>query len=435
MRKQNFKHFAFQFIILIFISVSIASCSKQEKDLKSSLQKLSEIPIQKLESDSIYSETYELWYPQNVNHDDNKSIKFNQRVVINHVGFDRPTVVILEGYNLYSTKAGELSKLLNANQVTIEHRFFDKSCPDSIPWELLNIRQAAIDQHNIIQSLKNIYPGKWISTGISKGGQTTMYHRRFFPKDVDVSVPYVAPFNFEREDPRITKHLHSVGTKECRDKILEFQTALFEKKSKILPILQQYAKEKQYTFDLTGIERAYDLNVLEYSFSFWQWSGNCDHIPKSNANIEDMFKYWSSIAPFSFFCDQKTNTDLLFTYQALCEIGFYEYDISPFKKFLPDTVNITFDFKIPDSIKIVYNSEVMQDIKSWINDSGNYMLYIYGENDPWAATAVNPSDNTNAVKMINPGGNHRTRIESFPVDMKDSIYIVLENWTGVKVIH
>ncbi len=434
MKKQNSKLKTFRFILFVIISFSIAACNNQAKDLKSSLQKLSEVPIETLESDSMYTETYELWYTQNVDHDNKKSEKFNQQVIINHVGFDRPTIVILEGYDLYSTKAGELSKLLNANQITIEHRFFNKSRPNSIPWEFLNIKQAAIDQHNIIQSLKSIYPGKWISTGISKGGQTTMYHRRFFPDDVDASVAYVAPFNFEREDPRIAEHLNTVGTKECRDKVLDFQTLLFEKKSEILPLVKERAQEKEYTFNLTGIERAYDLNVLEYSFAFWQWSGDCNKIPESKASIEDIFNHWTSVSSFSWFCDQKDDTDLLFTYQALSEIGFYDYDITPFREYLEDSVNITFDFKIPSHINYDFNAESMQDIKKWIQESGNYMLYIYGEYDPWAATAVNPSENTIAVKMVNPGGNHRTRIKSFPDNMKDSIYDILENWSGVEIV-
>ncbi|NOQ27013.1 MAG: peptidase [Bacteroidales bacterium] len=434
MEKQNSKFKTFRFILFAIISFSIAACNNQAKDLKSTLQKLSEVPLKTLESDSMYTETYELWYTQNVDHENDESEEFNQQVIINHVGFDRPTIVILEGYDLYSTKAGELSKLLNANQITIEHRFFDKSRPDSIPWEFLNIKQAATDQHNIIQSLKSIYSGKWISTGISKGGQTTMYHRRFFPNDVDASVAYVAPFNFEREDPRIAEHLNTVGTKECRDKVLDFQTLLFEMKSEILPLLKERAQEKEYTFNLTGIERAYDLNVLEYSFAFWQWSGDCDKIPESKTSVEDIFKYWISISSFSWFSDQKDETDLLFTYQALSEIGFYDYDITPFRKYLEDSVNITFDYKIPSHINYDFNAESMQDIKKWIQKSGDYMLYIYGENDPWAATAVNPSDNTIAVKMVNPDGNHRTRIKSFPDDMKDSIYDILENWSGVEIV-
>lgn len=417
----------------LFLAIILISACTNKTELEKKLNKISNIEISPIEPDSIYSEAYELWYTQTVDQNNPKSKKFKQRVIVNHVGFDRPTVVILEGYNIYSTKAGELSTLLNTNQITIEHRFFDESRPDTIPWEFLTIEQAALDQHKIIQSLKDIYPEKWVSTGISKGGQTTIYHRRFFPDDVDASVVYVAPFNLEQIDPRIAKHLETVGNEECRNKVRDFQLELFEKKELILPLLEKYASEKEYTFNLTGIERAYDLNALEYSFAFWQWSGNCAEIPDNSATEQEMFDHWKSIAPFSFFYDQDIDNDRVFTYQALTEIGFYDYDIKPFKKYLKDTANITFNFKIPDSIKVEYNSESMQDINTWIQQDGNFMLYLYGENDPWAATAVNPSDKTFSVKMTNPGGNHRTRIHSFPDDMKENIYTLLESWLDVSI--
>ena len=130
-----------------------------------------------------------------------------------------PVIVELQGYNIWSPKAGELAQLLNGNQLTIEHRFFDRSVPQGgIPWEYLTIKQAATDQHEIIQAIrKNIYPEvKWVSTGISKGGQTTIFHRYFYPEDVDVSVPYVAPLNLKYVDPRLAKFLEkSASENSC----------------------------------------------------------------------------------------------------------------------------------------------------------------------------------------------------------------------------
>ncbi len=429
---KNLSHRIINIVLIAFVLIS-TSCS-QKTELEKKLSGIKDAnSITRIESDSIYSESYELWFTQNIDQSDSKSKQFQQRVIINHVGFDRPTVVILEGYNIYKTGSGELSRLLKANQITIEHRFFDNSKPDSIPWEQLTIKNAAIDQHRIIESLKKFYKGKWVSTGISKGGQTTMYHRRFFPKDVDASVVYVAPLNLEREDPRITKHLETVGTEEERKKVRDFQLNLFKKKEAILPLLKEYAKEKEYTFNKIGIERAYDLDVLEYSFAFWQWNGNSNDIPGEDATVTEIFDHWKSTAPFSFFYDQDSSNDLAFTYQALSEIGFYSYDIEPFKQYLTDTFDITFDFKIPDNIKYNYNSESMEDINNWIQENGDYMLYLYGENDPWASTGVNPSNTTLAIKMINPGGNHSTRISSFPDDMKENIFVLLESWIGVKI--
>ena len=78
---------------------------------------------------------------------------------------------------------------------------------------------AAADHHRIVEVLKLIYPGKWIGTGISKGGQTAMFHRYFYPEDVDISVPYVAPLNFSTEDQRFIHFLTLWVREDCRARI------------------------------------------------------------------------------------------------------------------------------------------------------------------------------------------------------------------------
>ena len=61
------------------------------------------------------------------------------------------------------------------------------------------------------------------------------------------------------------------------------------------------------------------------------------------------------------------------------------------------------------------------------------MLYIYGENDTWSATAVDIGEKTNAGKMIKEGGNHRTRISSFDGEEKEKIYSTLEKWLDIEI--
>ena len=71
----------------------------------------------------------------------------------------------------------ELCPILQANQLFVEHRYFGKSVPDSVTWQDLTVENAAADQHHIVQIFKKIYTQKWVSTGISKGGETALYHR------------------------------------------------------------------------------------------------------------------------------------------------------------------------------------------------------------------------------------------------------------------
>ena len=56
-----------------------------------------------------------------------------------------------------------------------------------------------------------IYTGAFISTGGCKGGMTAVFYRRFFPDDVDGTVPYVAPISFGAPDVRYPAFLASVG--------------------------------------------------------------------------------------------------------------------------------------------------------------------------------------------------------------------------------
>ncbi|MFO7863212.1 MAG: hypothetical protein R6U85_04365, partial [Salinivirgaceae bacterium] len=69
----------------------------------------------------------------------------------------------------------------------------------------------------------------------------------------------------------------------------------------------------------------------------------------------------------------------------------------------------------------------------WVKEQGNFMLYLYGGQDAWSATAAALGDVTNAVRLFNPGKNHSTRIKNYPEHFKDSIYSVLENWMEVSI--
>ena len=425
MMKIKHLHGILLFFSTIFLILILFSSCREEKGISHYTENLPQSNVNNIQ--------IELEFEQPVDHEQPDGPKFTQQVVLNHVGYDRPVVVYIEGYQMYSKKRGELAKLLDANQITIEHRYFDDSKPDSLNWEHLNIWQAATDHHKVIQAFKDLYQGNWVSTGISKGGQATMYHKRFYPGDVKASVPYVAPLNFSDEDKRVYAFLDSVGTEACRQKIKTLQEQLFEHKDQLLPKFRKFAQKKDYQFSM-GIERAYDLNVLEYSFAFWQWGGfTCKDIPDNKATPQALFDHWTKVTSGSFFEQDEIENQRPFFYQAMTQIGMYGYEVEPFEKYLPDTSNITFEFTLPEDIDASFDRSAMRDVNQWLKKNGNNMLYIYGENDPWSATSFKPSAQTNAVKMVNPGGSHRTRIESFPTEMKDSIYTVLEKWLDVKI--
>jgi hypothetical protein len=420
--------------LLLFLFIGLSACFQTKSlSLEESLKQLPNVTVQKITGDTTYADYYELYFTQPLDHENPEAGTFKQRVLLGHHAIEKPMVVEIQGYNIWTERAGELSKLLNANQITIEHRYFKNSMPDSLDWKYLNIKQAAADQHAIIQALKTIYNNKWITTGISKGGQTTIYHRYFYPNDVDVSVPYVAPQNLAREDKRIHKHLATVGSKECRDKIYQFQLACFKNKKNILPLAKTHAEEKGYSFSM-GLEKALDLSILEYSFAFWQWGGTkCEDIPSPDAEASILFKHLVRVSGMDFFDEISLKPSLAFYHQALTEIGMYSYEIEPFKPYINYKNDLTFDHVFPNDPTRKFNPESMKKVNNWLQNDAEKMLFIYGEWDTWSATAVDLKENTKCKKFVNPEGAHGTRIRNFPPEMKNEIISTLEEWLEIPI--
>ena len=275
---------------------------------------------------------------------------------------------------------------------------------------------------------KQIYTGKWVSTGISKGGQTTIFFKYYYPDAVDVWVPYVAPLNLEQEDKRIYTFLDNVGTEECRNKIRDFQRAVLKNRKEILPLLSKLTKEKSYNFEL-GLEKTLEYNVFEYSFAFWQWGySSCEDIPEPTASPDSLFSHLVNVSSFDYFDSLSSSYYEPFYYQAYTEIGYYGYETEDFSDLLIDIEDDVASsiFFAPENVNLDFNKDLMVNVNQFICNHGNNMLYIYGENDTWSATAVDIGDKTNAVKMVKEGGSHRTRINSFVGEEKRKRFI--QHW-------
>jgi hypothetical protein len=131
-----------------------------------------------------------LHFRQPVDHQDPSSGTFLQEVSLLHRDLAAPLVVWTSGYwDYYLDKTVELTHLLSANQISIEHRYFGESRPQPPDWSKLTIDQMAADEHEIVSALRTLYTGAAISSGGSKGGMTAMFYRRFYPNDVDGTVP------------------------------------------------------------------------------------------------------------------------------------------------------------------------------------------------------------------------------------------------------
>ena len=430
------------FYALLF-TLSIVSCNTKKTIVASKLlkeisnfEKLASIKnvvhIEKRELSSHFDENYEIWFEQPVDYNNASKGTFRQRVFLGFESQNLPVIVELRGYGIGSERAGELAAHYKANQLSIEHRFFNNSRPEQIDWNTLTIENAAKDQTTIINAIRDaIYPkAKFVSTGISKGCQTTMAHRRFFPNNVDASVCYVGPLNYQREDPRVYQFLKTVGTKADRDKIEAFQKLCFENRATLLQFMKNEGDRKSMTWEF-GVEKAIDYTILEYSFAFWQWGISVGTIPSQEASVENIYKHLIKVVGYGFF-EEKAVDDLQpYFWAALTQQGIYGYETAPFQKYLKTDTIYKFDWAFPKGVSKEYDLNAMQEIKSYLNVSAEKILFIYGEYDAWSSTAVELTDkskNRELYKFIKPKGDHRTRINSFSLDKQQSIYDIIDGW-------
>jgi hypothetical protein len=379
--------------------------------------------------DSMYDKAWLVWVKQPLDHHAPEKGFFEQRVWLSHKSSNAPMVMVTEGYMAPANYTSELARLINANQLVVEHRYFGGSVPDSMDWQFLTVEQAAMDHHRIVEAFKDFYKGKWINTGISKGGQTAMIHRALYPKDVDVSVPYVAPFNLEREDQRLVTFFDSVGTASQRERIRAFQEEVLKRKEEMMPYFYDLAEQKGYTFRM-GEERAFELAVLEYPFSLWQWCGPVDEIPESGSDAEILFSHLHQGSDFGYFSDQQWEDIGPFFYQAYKELGYYPYLAAPLKEWMDEVKEDTVSnrFMAPQTENLIFDENIPFEILRKLKKADPEMIVITGENDPWSATSLIPDGFNNVLKIEKPGGCHRTRINNLPDSLRVKVINQLELW-------
>lgn len=428
---KNIKLSVFTIGILLFCSFPLFT----QSNLKTTLESLPGIiSVEQIQPDSEFVEAFKIFIEQPVDHKNPDGEKFKQKFYLSHIDESLPMVIELDGYNIDFNRSNELASIMKCNRIVVEHRYFGESVPDSLNWKYLTIDQAANDHHRIIETIKSIYENKWITTGISKGGQTTYIHKYFFPDDADASVCYVAPLNLAAEDPRIYHFLDNVGTEECRQKMIQFQREVLKRTDELLPMFLEDAEESGYTFSIGNPKFIFEFVVLEYGFAFWQWQyTNCSQIPDTIDSSEVLFEHLKKGSSFSYFSDQDIATNLPFVYQAYSQMGYYGYDISDFKDLLKEVKEPTSRIFLPKYVNPEFDCCIMQKINTWIQKQGNNMIFIYGEIDAWSATAVELTGETNSIRMIKSGGNHRTRIKSFNETDRLIIIDTLEKWLDYKI--
>lgn len=379
-----------------------------------------------------FTESFTITFEQPVDHQNPAGAKFHQKVFLSHAGYDKPVLLETEGYAARGNSGGELQSMLGGNLVTVEHRYFGNSIPSPLDWQYLTVKNAADDMHAVVAALKTIYPGKWVSSGASKGGQTSLFYKCYYPDDVDATVAYVAPVNVTQEDPRINHFIATVGDDATRQKIKEFQIELFQREDEILPFVKTFAEGRGWTESM-GLPEAYEYGVLEYPYYFWQYGQHAADIPPTNSTAETLANYYDKVGTMRYYADQGKRQFQAFLYQAFTEIGYYNYDITDFKDYMKTLKNPSNLCICPDGAKIVYNPATMAFVYHFLQYNANHVIYVYGELDAWSATAMQLIGRTDAVKFVVADSHHGAQVNALSPEQKEVFYNKMDSWLGLKL--
>lgn len=421
------------FLFPLFCLFALSSFAQ---DLKTALFEMPDVIFEEIESPEHFQSAWKLSVKQPLDHKNPEAGYFYQKVYLSHMGFSSPTVIVTEGYNRNRNRIYELTDLLDANQIQVEHRFFGESIPEDLNYDYLNLEQACADYHRIRTLFKEIYQSKWICTGISKGGSTTIVYRYFYPDDVDVSVPYVAPINRTYEDERLYNFLDTIGTEACHQRIVDFQISVLKKRKEMLPLVHWYNKGAKNKFEYFTEEQGFEFAVLEYPFSFWQYGHDCSKIPDERATTEELLEHLFAISGVDFFSDDQIEYYGSHYYQAAEEMGYYGYETDELNGLitaLPTTPNPHAAF-VPNKMDVKFDGSLLNGVNAWLEKDAHKMIYINGALDTWSATAVPVNPKVESV-WFNLAGKHHgnARIRSMSPKEKAKFVSTLENWLGIKI--
>lgn len=369
---------------------------------------------------------------QPVDHSQPSSAHFSQKLVLFHRGYSEPTVLQTSGYKIFAEKMTRLASDFGANQIQVEHRYFDSSSPDPLDWSKLDIRQSAADFHNIVVRLKKLYTGHWVNTGASKGGMTSVFHRRFYPNDLDGTVADVAPLSFSLDDARYIDFVNEVGGAkyaDCRTQLVDFQKTVLQRRDEILPELDGEFEQ------LGSKELALEHAVIELPFVFWQYgnpedpTSGCGSVPSAEASKDKVLDFLESANDPQELADAQVKVFLPYFYQAAAELGAPGSDLAPLNGLLKFPYNL--EPYLPHGEHPSYSNSAMLDVKEWVAQQASGLMFVYGEYDPWTAGAyrdLRPHADNHFYLV--PHGNHGSKYDKLPGEQKVEALDTLARWLG-----
>ena len=383
---------------------------------------------------------FELLFDQPEDHQHPEGKRFRQRLQLVHRSEAAPMVLFTSGYAIFSSPSyvSEPAELLEANQLEVEQRFFSPSRASSPDWSRLTIEQAAADHHAIVQAFKSLYRAKWLSTGGSKGGMTSIYHRRFYPDDVQATVAYVAPNSLTDGDLRYETFLQAVEPATCRSLAERLAVEVLKRRQAMAQRLEAQLVGGGSPMTRLSADRAVEDAATSFAFAFWQYAGvdACSSLPSDPSRATDG-ELWRTLEWIN--SPTSSTDDMLalfepYLWQASTELGYPGGDLTMFAGLLR-YADATIEPYFPSSpfAELQFRPGVMQSIQDWLSSQGERFLLVYGEKDPWTAGAFQLGAARDSLRFTVKDGTHGAELRELPTTEQARAYAALTAWMGVTV--
>lgn len=428
---------------LILASIILFSCEKDDisPSITSILENVNEVTIIEVEELDNGEELIKFIVKQPLDHNNPNGPFFIQNGSLLHRNYDLPLIFLPSGYGRSHIPYYNLTNYTFSNNkgsgkpniLAVDHRYYGNNGEDfeNLDPSYLNIEQAAHDLHQIVLTFKQAYKNKWISMGYSKGGRTCIYHKYYFPEDVDATLSFVAPLTLQNADNRFNDFIKNIHSAEEFEKMLQFQRLLLQRRDEITPLLEDWYRYNNLVMDREA-DKVIEGIAIGYPFTYWQyksyWNSNELSIlkaPNEDDNISDIFTFLSS----TYFLDNYSTENITkykaYYYQSQTQTGFPLY--GEYEK-LSDLLKY---YKTAGENPYKFDPQPIQDILNWLDKNGDNIIHFYGSKDPWTAAMYNNTPYNDALTLTHPDGDHLVDLSRF--SNKNYAINKLENWTGFKI--
>jgi len=390
-------------------------------------------------------QSFQVKFKQPVDHNNPDVGNFFQKAYVFFVGSDRPTVFYTCGYGFFASPHSVVLNLaisMNANAIIVEHRYYGDSKVENDPkWDYLTIEQAAADHHAIFQALKPLFPKGWISTGLSKDGETAVFYRYLYPQDTDVTVAFCSPFMTSLHDPSVGTYLQNeCGTPAQHDQMVALMRRMLEGGEN--GIYMKFKKEMDVTRPYVDASFTHYVHFcFEYFFAVFQYGSY--PLPSIDNSDEILFRTILNDALTGNYIENDPANWYPWFVQLAKQLGRYEHAYEAYDDLLEGT---SFDknemlkcltpLKEEDQwLYDTYDNSIIKNIREqFLPYIELPFLFVYSKNDPWSGARITNVNDKYSKIIINPNGIHGNDIlnrSHYSPEIKQEILDFVGNFVSV----